>query len=254
MSDFVSIAAAREMDGLRLVSIAAVPSPWTEAAKGIFRVNQLAFTRARQTRDEAPGALAAWAGDAGVPVVAYEKEKLRTGWVEILLLAERLAPTPALVPVDAAQRALMLGLSHEICGEMGLGWCVRLLMIRDALGHGGADGLPSNVGAYLAPRYGFGPAAVTAAEDRIVAVLDMLDAHLAAGEYFMGSELSALDIYWATFANLLTPLSEAQMPMSAVMRKVYTATNPRLLAAMTPRLRAHQHRVYTRHLELPVRL
>jgi hypothetical protein len=41
-------------------------------------------------------------------------------------LAERLAPQPSLLPVDVMQRALMIGLSHEICGEIGIG-CNRRL-------------------------------------------------------------------------------------------------------------------------------
>ncbi len=83
------------------------------------------------------GSLAAWAGDVGIPVVAYENEKLRTGWAEILLLAERLKPEPALIPAGAQDRATLFGLAHEICGEMGFGWAYRLLMVRQSLGHGG---------------------------------------------------------------------------------------------------------------------
>ena len=253
-SDVISIAAAKALGGLRLVSIAGVPSPWAEAAKGIFLVKRLPFTRARQSSDDMPNALAAWAGDSSIPVVAYEKERLRTGWAEILLLAERLAPEPALIPNDTAERALMFGLSHELCGEMGFGWCVRLLLIRDALSHSDTEGLPPQVGEYLAPRYGFSPAAVRVAEDRIVAVLDLLAARLMQNDYLMGKSLTALDIYWATFANLLAPLPEEEMRMSRTMRKAYTCTNDRLLAALTPRLREHQRHVYARYLELPVQL
>ena len=43
-----------------------------------------------------------------------------------MLLAERLAPAPALLPADPASRALALGLAHELCGEAGLGWSRRL--------------------------------------------------------------------------------------------------------------------------------
>ena len=135
---------------------------------------------------------------------------------------------------------------------------MRLLLIRDALRHGGVaahgEGLPSGVGAYLAPRYGFSPAALQVAEDRIIAILQMLDARLARHPYLMGETLTALDIYWATFANLLTPLSEEEMPMSAVMRKAYTATDARILETLSLRLRQHQRHVYDQHLELPVQL
>lgn len=267
MSEIISIAAARTARGLRMVGIAGVPSPWTEAAKGIFRIKQLTYSLARQMPEDEPRALVAWAGDGSIPVVAYENEKLRTGWAEILLLSERLAPTPALIPVDAQARALMFGISHEICGEMGFGWCARLLMIRAALddgprgdGAGGTAmsdkprGFPPQVGNFLAPRYGFDPHAVAVAEDRLVALLGMLDGRLQQGAHLVGTALSAADVYWATFANLLTPLPEELMPMSAMARAAYSCSNPRLLEAMTQRLRNHQRFIYETHLELPVQL
>jgi len=46
---------------------------------------------------------------------------VRTGWLEILNLAERLAPLPGLLPPDPAQRALVVGRSNELLGEWGLG-------------------------------------------------------------------------------------------------------------------------------------
>ena len=129
MSRFISIADARADRGLRMACLRGVPSPWTEAAKGIFHVKSLDCQYAAQRREDEDNAIAAWAGNSSVPVVAYENEPLRTGWAEILLLAERLAPQPALIPEAADQRALLFGLAHEICGEMGFGWCLRLHML-----------------------------------------------------------------------------------------------------------------------------
>jgi hypothetical protein len=145
MAEYLSIQAAREATGLRLVGLRGVPSPWTEAARGIFRIKGLACRYAARGPDEPADALAQWAGDTGIPVVAYEREGLRTGWAEILLLAERLAPEPALIPPDAEGRAELFGLAHEICGEMGLGWCTRLMMIQRSLGHGEGSGFPPQV-------------------------------------------------------------------------------------------------------------
>ena len=39
-----------------------------------------------------------------------------------LNLAERLAPTPRLIPEDVEQRARMFGITREIIGRRGLGW------------------------------------------------------------------------------------------------------------------------------------
>lgn len=254
MSEYLSIDAARRASGLRLVSIRGVPSPWTEAARGLFHVKGLQCAYAARAEDEPEDALARWTGDSGIPVVAYEREKLRTGWVEILLLAERLAPEPALIPATAERRAEMFGLAHEICGEMGLGWCVRLLMIQRSLGHDEGPGFPPQIAGHLAAKYGFSPQAAAQARARILDVLTMLDARLARQSHLVGDSLSAADIYWATFANLLTPLPEDELPALPRIREVYAGSDPDVVGAVTDRLRRHQRHVYERHLQLPVPL
>jgi len=243
------------MRGLRLAGLRGIPSPWTEAAKGIFHVKKLACQYATRMDDEPRSALVDWAGDVGVPVVAYENEALRTTWTSILLLAERLAPEPALLPRDPDARALAFGISHEICGEMGLGWAYRLLMIQTSLSHGPEHrGFSPGVANYLAPRYGFNPTHVKDAKRRVVDVLTMLSRRIEGRRYLLGDELSAVDIYWATFANLLHPLPEKDMPFSGPFRDAYTCVDAEVLAAISPGLRAHQERIYREHLELPAPL
>ena len=146
----------------------------------------------------------------------------------------------------------MFGLSHEICGEMGIGWCVRLLMLRAGMDHSDDTSIPAEAAAHLAGKYGFNPTHVANAEDRVVAVLGLLDEQIGSRSYFLDDRLTALDIYWATMANLLTPLPPEQLPMGGYMRGIYTTGNERVLAALTPALRAHQERIYERYLELPV--
>ncbi len=255
MGRFVSIAEARAARGLRLVTVRNVPSPWSEAAKGIFHVKDLACIYAAQSETDVPYAVMDWAGDSSVPVVAFEKEPLRTGWAEILILAERLAPEPALIPAVPEDRIRFFGLAHEICGELGIGWCMRLLAIRASLDHAGEKGtFPADQAARMAAKYGFHPAHVRTAEDRVVESLGVLDAALAGKPYFFGEAITALDIYWATMANLISPLDEAALPMPDFVRAVYTSTRDRVLAALTPALKAHQERIYRQHLELPVPL
>ena len=252
MGRFVSIAEARAADGLRMACIRKIPSPWQEAAKGIFHVKGLDCLYAAQSETDVEQAIADWAGDSSIPVVAYRKEKLRTGWAEILMLSERLAEEPSLIPSDAGQRAWMFGLAHEICGEMGIGWCMRLLMLKAGMDHSGGVTLPPGPAAMLAAKYGFNPTHVAQAEDRVVDVLGVLDEALGDAEYFIGGGLSALDIYWATMANLISPLDAEKLPMSGFMRDIYATKNDRVLTALTPALKTHQERVYERHLELPV--
>jgi len=251
---FVSIAEARAAGGLRMACIRRIPSPWQEAAKGIFHVKGLECLYAAQAEDDMDEAIADWAGDSSIPVVAYRNEKLRTGWVEILMLAERLAGEPRLIPEDAGARAWMFGLAHEICGEMGIGWCMRLLMLRAGMDHSDDGALPSEPTARLAAKYGFNPGDVAQSESRVVAVLGVLDKALGDGEYFLGNALTALDIYWATMANLVTPLDPDKLPMAGFMRGIYASKNEEVLKALTPALKAHQERIYDRHLELPVPL
>jgi len=45
------------------------------------------------------------------------------------MLAERIAPAPRLLPDAVADRALVFGLGRELCGELGLGWCRRLMLV-----------------------------------------------------------------------------------------------------------------------------
>ena len=136
---FVELEAAKTRPGMRLVSVGGVPSPWSEAAKGILHVKRIPHVGVRLTSGDA--AIAEWTGCDNAPVALFEDEAPRSGWAEILLLAERLAPTPRLIPEDPDERALLFGLAFEICGEDGFGWCRRLQGIVSTL-EGEATGFP----------------------------------------------------------------------------------------------------------------
>ena len=120
---YIGVEEARNRNGLRMVVVGNVPSPWGEAAKGILHIKGIAWAAVRLVYDSE--LLREWAGQRSGPVAIYDNEQPRSGWAEILLFAERLAPMPSLVPADPAERALVFGISHEICGEEGLGWCLR---------------------------------------------------------------------------------------------------------------------------------
>ena len=255
MARFATIAEIKTASGLRMACLRGVPSPWTEAAKGIFRIEGLNCLYGAQGDGDEENAVAAWAGDSSVPVVAFEKEPLRTGWAEILVLAERLAPNPGLIPASPSGRADLFGLSHEICGEMGLGWAYRLLMAQRALSHDEAEGkFPPGVGQFLAAKYGLNPVHARQAKARVLEVLGLLDERLDAGPWLCGEALSAADVHWAAFANLLAPLPEGELPALPMIRAAYTCRDEDIVAALTGRLLAHQRRIYDDYLELPVPL
>jgi hypothetical protein len=98
-----------EHPGLRIVLVKGMPSPWGQAAKTIFEIKGLEYVAAPWQPGEPNESIVAWGGEASAPVVAWAKEKPINRWINILYLAERLAPTPSMIPADATQRALMSG-------------------------------------------------------------------------------------------------------------------------------------------------
>lgn len=254
MSGYVGLAEARKLGGLRLVLLRGVPSPWGQAAKGILELKRIPFQKAQLLPEEPRELLHEWTGQDSFPAAMYEDERPRTGWAEILFLAERLAPTPALIPPDPDDRALMFGLSHEICGEMGLGWCRRLVALGDAMRAGGNPQLAS-----MGRKYGSSRGEEGAASARSAEVLGVLSRQLerqqrAGRRHLVGNALSAADIYWATFSNLVAPLPPEQLAMPEALRPAFTAREPAVLAALSPALLAHRDYVFASHLRLPMEL
>src|SRR5215468_4520385 len=174
MPEFVSVEEARRRPGLRVVTVGMVPSPWGEAAKGILHQKKIPYVATRLTA-EGP-AVKEWTGHDSAPIAVYGNEAPRTGWAEILLLAERLAPNPPLIPANPQDRALLFGLSHEICGEEGLGWSRRLSGVHSSLT--GGDGFPKPVAQYLGAKYGYRGDNGEAAARRVVELLSMFAGRL----------------------------------------------------------------------------
>lgn len=72
----------------------------------------------------------------------------------------------SLVPADDDSRVTMHGTSHELMGEGGLCWNIRMLLTHASLETGGREGWPAPVAAYLAPKYGYAPERVEPARQR----------------------------------------------------------------------------------------
>ncbi|MAG29987.1 MAG: hypothetical protein CL908_03720 [Deltaproteobacteria bacterium] len=258
--DYVEPDEARKRSGLRLVLTAGVPGPWGEAAKSIFQVKKIDYTPVRQTGGTTDDSLVAWTGHANAPLAVLDDEPARAGWAEILLLAERLSPSPSLIPRDARDRALMFGLSHEICGEDGFGWNRRHQLLAPMLTMPDADTNPAlETGRVLGRRYAWSHEAVARANGRILAILQLFSDQLASqrqagSDYLVGEALSAVDIYWATFAAMLRPLPHELCPMPDMMRTVYASLTREIEDALDAALIAHRDRIYDRHLQLPIDL
>lgn len=258
MSIYLDPKEARDLPGLRLVLTAGVPGPWGEAAKSIFHVKKIPYTRVRQEGGQPNEALVEWTGHANAPQAILDDEPARTGWAEILLLAERMQPEPALLPSDPHERALALGLCFELCGEDGLGWSRRLQLLAPLMQLPQDDPNPVlAIGRRLAERYGYSEARLAAARTRIVSILRLFSEQLAAQQaagrdYLVGDALSAVDLYWSTFAAMLRPLPPELCPMPDSLRAQYASLEPEIEAALDPALLAHRDRIYRDHLELPL--
>ena len=66
MIEYVDLEAAKAARGVRMVAPGVVPSPWTEAAKGLFKVARIPVACVRSVRGDA--AQAAWTQAHNAPV------------------------------------------------------------------------------------------------------------------------------------------------------------------------------------------
>jgi glutathione S-transferase len=252
---YVTLEDAMKRGGLRMVVVGQVPSPWGEAAKGILHIKGIEWVAVRLAYDSE--ALDKWAGQRSGPVAIYENERPRAGWAEILLLAERLAPTPSLLPSEPGERALVFGIAHEICGEAGLGWTRRLQLVQAGLQNAG--GFSEPVAKYLGRKYGYSPEVGATSGRRVAELLGMLVARLkaqraAGSRYYVGDALTAVDIYSATVTALFGPLPPDQCPMQQATRAAFEMLDAQTAAALDPILFEHRDMMYATHLELPLSL
>ena len=259
MAEYLSVAQARPMSGLRLVLSPGVPGPWSEAAKGIFSVKKIPYVRVRQ---EFPGenrALKEWTAQTTAPVAAWNGEPPRSTWIEQLFLAERLQPDPPLIPANIEDRMLMFGYCNELCGENGFGWSRRVMMLHPTLSDPQSEESARAFASYLGGKYGYSRAVAEAAPHRVAQILRLLGTRLAhqranGSKFFIGERLSALDIYWATFAALIKPLPPDLCPIPEPLRMFFTNTDPVVAAAITPGLIEQRDFIYREYLELPMDL
>jgi glutathione S-transferase len=254
---FVELEEARTAPGLRLVIADGIPSPWSQGAMWLFDMKGIEYVavRFRPVAEQ----VRAWTGSHNVPVVVFEQEPPRTGWAEILALAERLGGRVALVPAEDEERVKLFGLAHEILGEGGLVWSVRLLLVHASFTTEGREGWPERVAQRLAPKYGYAADRVERARARAIAVLRLLARTLEAslargGQYLLGAQPTALDVYTAVTLAALLPLPHTDCPMLAPVRHAFETLDPAVRAAIAPCLIEHRTMMFQRHLPLPMQV
>ncbi|MCB2061393.1 MAG: hypothetical protein KDE21_12845 [Novosphingobium sp.] len=252
--DYLTVAEARSLPGLRLVLSTGTPGPWGIAARALFDIRKVPFTPVRQEIMQANEELVAWTGRRNAPVAVYEDEPAVDNWLDIAVLAERLGTGPSLFPDDPLERTLAAGFSAEICGSGGFGWTRRLNM--------SAPGAPAPDGQQEArdrmmQGYGMRPDAVKDAPARIAGILTGLSTQLrrqrdAGSDYLVGDRLSACDVHWACFSQLVAPLSPENCALPEYLYSMFANVSGEVGAALDPILIEHRDRVWERHIGLPL--
>ncbi len=251
--DYLSVAEAREREGLRLVLTAGVPGPWGEAIKALVNYKGLDWVAVHQEGGGRNEELAAWTGQTSAPVAVYDELPPVCHWLDQLLLLERIQPEPRLLPQAPAERARAVGLAQLVAGVEGYGWQRRLGMIGPMM----RLAEPPAVAVGMARKYGYSAEAEADSIQRMAEICAHLDELLAQQEqlgsdYFVGDAVTAPDFYWASFLGMTMPLPPEYNPMPDYIRPVYDCREQAVLDCITPRLVAHRDRMYQRHIKLPL--
>ena len=256
MPEWMPLDQAIDAPGVRLIlARIGVPSPWSEFCRAIFDVKSIPY--ALVDGRDAQGTyrpLKSLTAQESVPVVLIERERPRSSWLDQLYAAERLSSQNPLLPSAVAERATVIGLVAELCGEGGLGWCRRLQFI-DGLSAQGSTARDKQSGAYLKAKYGAGSEQdFESRSETIVALMaHKLRSQKAAGSaMFVGENLSAVDLAWAAFAALLQPLPEPVCPMHTRWRELFRWVPKTISADDLSLLLAHRDRIYHHFLKLPI--
>ena len=250
--EYVSPGEVINGDGLRLVLVQYLPSPWGQAAKAMMEYKGLSYTAAPWEGGGANEEMVAWTGkNNGAPIVAWNDEAPIHRWDDILLLLERLAPQKPLIPDSRRDRMRVLGLCYEICGQLGLAWNRRLNMFTPMSASGQ---MPEGLKKYVSTEED-----VVRAEERQIETLKVLAGILKAQEkagsdFFIGNSVTAVDFYWASFSNLFDLLPPEKCPMPEQARPLFTSMTDDLSAAVDPILIEHRDRIMAAHFKLPMEM
>ena len=254
--EYLSIEDARQMSGLRIALSVGGPFAFGQAAKSIMELKNIPYKSAIQLPGQSNDELYEWTGFRNAPVLIYGDETPRAGWPEILYLAERINPLPRLIPKEQTDRAVMFGLGHKILSEDGFAWSCRLMLIQAMLTQENKSPA-KQLGQVLGERYGYSDTAVANAAPQATEIMATLSWQLemqrdAGSDYFVGSELSAVDIYWATCALMVAPLPEKFCPINTDSRSSFIQLGRMVEIDQYPALIEHRDMIYQRHLKLPL--
>ena len=109
----------------------------------------------------------------------------------------------------------------------------------------------------MSGKYGYNESDVAVANQRQIATLGMLTSilesqHEQGSDYFIGDTLTALDIYWPAFCNIMRTLPVDQCPTAEPIRPLFDMIDPNVKAAIDPILLAHRDRIMEAHFKIPM--
>jgi glutathione S-transferase len=249
-----SLEEIKSVPGLRIVIVKGMPSPWSQAARTIFKHKQLDYLTAGQNPGEENSDLVEWCGQNSGPIVAYNDEPPINRWMDILLLSERLAPEPSVLPENAEERVQVIGLTHEVSGDRGIGWWSRVACFHP--GMSGPEPPPPMVA--MSQKWGYTNAGGSQAPKEIATRLRLLTDQLARNKargsrYFVGDHVTALDIHWAAMSVLIDPLPEADMPTLPGYYPIFLVCQriPEIKDATHASLIDHRNDIFEHYFTMP---
>lgn len=251
--NYVPIEDARKMPGLRVAFTRGVPGTWSVAIKAILDIKGIDYIPVAQEPGEANEPLKDWTGQTSAPVAMFNDDRPRPHWSEMLALAEQLKPEPRLVPADENDRIIMLGLCHEICSEDGLGWNNRLLLLS-----GDPDSEEEPGDNPLRAKYR-SPVTNSHARDRVLSIIRALATRLEnqaalGSRYFIGDSLTAADIYWAAFSNIVSPMTSDICEMPDSYRGLGPILQKHLKDPLPQILFDHRDYIVGKYFNIPIAL
>ncbi len=250
--EYLTVEEARNLPGLRLVLTRGVPGPWSEAAKAFFKLRNVDYVPVQQIAGGENSELVEWTRHRNAPIALYENEAPRVRWLELLDLAERLGSGPSLVPEDRDDRMFMVGLINEIGGEGGMAWNARLLMFHAGIMAQGPEAAQNPMYA----DYQYDAEAIEANKAKIQGFLDYLTSHIKAqrgkGSHFLvGRQLTAADVYWAYFSNMLEIMPPELNPVPDGLRSIWGVL-AKSISGYDPILIEQRNKTFADHLVLPL--
>lgn len=250
--EYLTVEEARNQSGLRLALTRGVPGPWSEAAKAIFTLRKVDYVPVEQMAGGENNELVQWTGHRNAPVAVYENEAPRVRWLELLDLAERLGSGPSLVPEDRDDRMLMVGLINEIAGEGGMAWNARSLMFHAGILAQGPEAAKNPMYA----DYQYDAKIIDANQAKIESFLAYLSSHIKAQQaqdshFLVAGQLTAADVYWAYFSNMLEILPPEHCAVSDGLSDTWGIL-AQSISGYDPLLIEQRNRIFADHLLLPL--